>query len=248
MAVDPYYDEDGITIYHGEALAVLGGLAGDAATMLITDPPYSSGGQFRGDRMESTGRKYHEDQTRHDFTGDNRDQRAFAYWCALWLDQCRRVVVDGGIAAMFTDWRQLPTCTDALQSGGWVWRGILAWDKTEASRPVPGRFTNQCEYVAWGTNGPRSLGDRSTAAGVFRVGVPRGEDRQHQTQKPVEVLQALMALDDADVILDPFMGSGSTLVAAKNLGRRAIGIESVEAYCEIAAKRLAQGVLDLGVA
>ena len=242
----PYYEADGITIYHGEALEVLRSLPDASASMMLTDPPYSSGGQFRGDRMESTGRKYHEDQSRNDFTGDNRDQRAFGYWCALWLDQARRIVDPGGIGGVFADWRQLPTATDALQAGGWVWRGILAWDKTEAARPVPGRFTNQCEYFAWGTNGPRELSDRSTAAGVFRQGAPRGDDRLHQTQKPVELMQALLLLDDEGGVLDPFMGSGTTLRAAKNLGRPAIGIESVEAYCEIAAKRLAQGVLDFG--
>lgn len=247
--MNPYYEDDHVTIYHGEALSVLHSLDTDTVDMIATDPPYSSGGMMRGDRALDPSKKYHEDQTTHDFTGDSRDQRGFLMWCALWLDECRRIAKPGAIGGMFTDWRQLPTSTDALQVGGWVWRGILAWDKTEAARGVAGRFTNQCEYMAWGTNGPRDImGEQdATLNGVFRVGVPRGANRVHMTQKPVELLEAVLGIiAPGKVVLDPFMGSGTTLRAAKNTGRRAIGIELEEAYCEIAANRLSQEVLDFG--
>ena len=74
----------------------------------------------------------------------------------------------------------------------------------------------------------------------------RTESEMHPTVKPVSLLQTLIAVNVGEVILDPFMGSGTTLRAAKNLGRRAIGIEIEEKYCEIAARSLEQDMIDFG--
>lgn len=244
----PYYEADGITIYHGEALAVLADLPSESVGLILTDPPYSSGGMVRGDRMAKPSEKYHQDATRTvDFTGDNRDQHAYQYWLALWIAECRRLLVASEVLALFTDWRQLAATIDSIQAGGMIYRGVVTWDKTTRARGYPGRFAAQAEFVVWGTNGPR--GDQFSYAldGVFRYPVPVNADRVHMTQKPVELMHDLVKIaPDGGVVLDPFMGSGSTLVAARNLGHKCIGIEVDERYCEIAAKRLAQGVLDLG--
>ena len=154
----PYYSSNGITIYHANAFDVLPELSNIG--MVLTDPPYSSGGQFRGDRVRSTVEKYVQTgtlATRHEFSGDNRDSRSYLAWCSLWLCAAQAASNAGSVCAMFTDWRQLPITTDALQAGGWVWRGIAAWDKTEIVRPNSG-LAAQCEYVVWGTNGQNDLG------------------------------------------------------------------------------------------
>ena len=140
-------------VERGEALRLLMSLPDACVDAVITDMPYSSGGQFRGDRMGSTSAKYQQSGQaldRGDFAGDNRDQRSFLAWCTLWLFECLRVTKPGAPICLFTDWRQLPITTDAMQAGGWVWRGIVPWDKTEGARPCRGRFTAQCEYVVWG--------------------------------------------------------------------------------------------------
>lgn len=242
----PYYQSERVTLYHGDCLAILPNIEGVGG--LVTDPPYSSGGMVRGDRMASTRAKYQSSDVVTEFpsfTGDNRDQRGFAYWCVLWLAACRDAMHPGSMACVFTDWRQLPSTTDAFQSGGFVWRGIVPWDKVNA-RPVPGRFRAQAEYMVWGSNGPREMNTKADNVvygdGVLRVRTPPTADREHATQKPVELLESIIrvACNIGEAVLDPFTGSGTTGVACIKTGRKFIGIEIDEKYCEIAAKRIQQ--------
>jgi len=258
--VTPYYEDDYCTIYNGEALAVLAEIEPASCDVLLTDPPYSSGGMFRTDRAVEPASKYRGWSQNSDgssrkptaeygtFAGDNRDQRTWMRWVCAWSFAAMQAVRPGGHAFMFTDWRQLPATTDAAQYGGWTWRGVLVWDKG-VGRPMKGRFRNHLEYVVWSTHGPISDDVDTYPSALISVPTVGTNEREHVTQKPVELLQALLAVLPSGkplTVLDPFMGSGSTLVAAKYAGHRAIGIEVDERYCEIAAKRLAQGVLDFG--
>ena len=257
---EPYYSDEFVTLYHGEALSVLASLPDASADVLLTDPPYSSGGMFRSDRAADPADKYRGWSQNPDgssrkptasygtFGGDSRDQRSFMGWVAAWSWQALRVVVPGGHAFVFSDWRQVPAATDALQLGGWVWRGLNVWDKG-VGRPMRGRFRNHLEFVAWGTSGAPVASDAYPSA-LIPVPTVSSSDREHVTQKPTDLLAALLAVFPPGElrVLDPFMGSGSSLVAARSLGHRCVGVEVDERYCEIAAKRLAQGVLDFGSA
>jgi site-specific DNA-methyltransferase (adenine-specific) len=252
------YGDDRIRLYGGDGLAVLAALPDASVDALVTDPPYSSGGMVRSDRTGvSSDRKYLTSPRTHQaattdgtpggagaggvaFSGDNRDQRGYAYWCALWLGQAARVVRPGGLGMLFTDWRQLPTTTDALQAGGWVWRGIVPWVKPLGrARPQAGRFSAQCEYVVWGSVGPLPLrpGVDPALPGFYHSAAPR--EREHLTQKPLDLLQDLLALVPAGgTVLDPFMGSGTTGVAAVATGRRFVGAEQVPHYAAVAERRI----------
>jgi site-specific DNA-methyltransferase (adenine-specific) len=242
----PYYDEDGITIYHGDCFDILGDLSGIGA--VITDPPYSSGGAFRGDRAMQTSTKYVNANTfayRPEFAGDNRDQRSFLAWSTMWFNAARNACDPGAVVASFIDWRQLPTLSDAIQAGGWTWRGVAVWSK-KYGRPTHGRFSNACEYVCWGSYGPMEEWD-SYPPGIFEAAPPSGDAKDHIAQKPLSVMKWVCRIAQPGVtVLDPFMGSGTTLRAAKDLGHKAIGIEVDERYCEIAVERLGQGVLEFG--
>jgi len=237
---------DRFVIHQGDSLAILRTLPDASIDALVTDPPYSSGGMFRGDRTKSTGDKYvhalNGIEGRADFMGDNRDQRSFGYWCALWLSECRRVAKPGALCAIFTDWRQLPSMTDAVQAGGWLWRGIVPWNKTEGARPQKGWFRAQCEYLVVGANGvpamldPTGKTDAPALPGFFTCTV--GRDNEHQTQKPVDLMRWILAITPpGGTVLDPFAGSGTTGVAALLEGRRFIGCELSDHYAAIARRR-----------
>lgn len=244
----PYYADEQATLYGGDALAVLASLPSGSVDAVITDPPYSSGGMFRGARRQDVHTKYVNTDsisghTLEAFTGDSRDQRSYGYRVALWLGECLRIVKPGGVAALFTDWRQLPATSDALQAGGFVWRGVVPWHKP-SGRPVQGRWANSCEYVVWGTNGPRDLGalDGTALPGFFQANSPR--ERDHITQKPLSVMRSLVKIaPKGGTVLDPFMGAGTTGVAAVNEGRRFVGAELTAHFQQVARERIEAAIV-----
>lgn len=233
-------------LYNGDCLAAMAWLPPGAFDMVLTDPPYSSGGMFAGDRKRSTRDKYTDADYKgaarfENFSGDNMDQRSFTEFLRMVLSKARTLTKEGGICGVFTDWRQLPSVTDALQAAGWVWRGIVVWDKGN-SRPVPHRYRNDCEYVVWGTNGPREAKLEKGALaypGCYRVsGVPSSK-KHHQTEKPVELLESLLQIcPEGGTVFDPFMGSGSTGVACMRTGRNFAGIELSQVYFATAQERI----------
>jgi site-specific DNA-methyltransferase (adenine-specific) len=237
------------TLHHGDSLELLPTLP-ELFDALITDPPYSSGGMVRGDRTnQSTAAKYvqsgaHEAEHNADFMGDNRDARSWGYWMTLWLTAAQAKLKPGAYVMCFTDWRQLPMLTDALQAGGFVWRGVIPWDKTESSRaPHTGYFRHQCEYVVWGSNGPLPPSSHGGPwPGLVRERVDH-RAKLHMTGKPVSLMGKLVkCVPPGGLILDPFMGSASTGVAALQLGRRFVGIEKSAHYFDIARRRIEREV------
>lgn len=231
-------------VIEGEALTELRAMPDASVDAVVTDPPYSSGGMVRGDRMQSTSAKYvsstaaHRGGAANTFTGDNRDQRSFTLWCALWMMECARVTKPGGILASWIDWRNLPALTDAVQAAGYVWQGIVPWVKSNG-RPRKGGFRNQCEYVVWASAGPLAKRDEYLT-GYMSAPVIPGAKRHHVAEKPVDgVMDELVrAAPEGGVVLDPFAGSGSTGVAALRAGRGFVGFESNPDHAETARCRL----------
>jgi site-specific DNA-methyltransferase (adenine-specific) len=229
-------------LHTAEAFGALRTLAPSSVDAVITDPPYSSGGAFRGDRARPTTTKYvkHGAQPAGpEFGGDTRDQRGFLAWATLWLSECFRATHPGGVACVFTDWRQLPVMSDALQAAGWTWRGIVVWDKTEAVMPHAGRFRQQAEFVVWGSRGPLTADEhRPILPGVFRHS-SNWRHKRHIAGKPEGLMRDLVGIcPPGGLVLDPFAGSGTTGVACLAEGRRFLGYELDPCIAEDARCRL----------
>jgi len=215
VAMTPYYSKDGITIYHGDCREILPTLP--KVDLVLTDPPYGialKNGTWSGGDYE--------------IAGDES---------TCLRDEVLGLCVDTP-AAVFGTWK-VPRPEGTVQ--------CLIWDKTDGTGPGMGdlglQFGLSHEEIYLIGNWPKVAKRRGsvirTRDGIRALAVSLG----HPTPKPLSLVETLLGCTAARTILDPFMGSGTTLVAAKNLGRRAIGIEIEEKYCEIAVKRLAQGVL-----
>jgi len=228
-------------IHLGCALQWLTTLEDGVAGAVITDPPYASGGQSTQQKQVATFAKYSGAKTINyvDFAGDTRDQRSHLNWYLLWLEQCHRILKNNGVICVFSDWRQLPLTTDALQMSDFIWRGIAVWDKTEATRPQLGRFRCQAEYIVWASKGdmPRSR-KAPVIPGVLRQMV-KPQEKQHLTGKPLELMRKIVQIcEDGELIIDPFAGSGTTLVAGLLEGYKVLGCEKLAHYYQISLDRL----------
>lgn len=207
--MEPYYERDGIVIYHGDARRILPTL--EPADLLLTDPPYGidaaqmNFGTWRTSRMPKL----------------DWDKSPPPQWMLYMASvHSRHAIIWGG------NYFGLPPT-----------RNFLVWNKGAGFK---GRDFAECEqaWCSWDANA-RVCERDPLACGDYR-------DKVHPTQKPLSLMKWCIAQVPCEVetIIDPFMGSGTTLRAAKDLGKQAIGIEINEAYCEAAAKRLEQQVFN----
>ncbi|OZE90240.1 hypothetical protein CH296_28175 [Rhodococcus sp. 14-2496-1d] len=212
--MNPYYQDDLVTLYHGDCLQLEEWLIAD---VLVTDPPYGSDSttygygrrQNNGDGTQREGK-----QIANDWSTDARDS-VLARWGAR-------------PALVFASPR--------LPEPPGEWSDRLVWDKKRPGmNGGPWRYRHESIYV--------TAGFVRTSNESMSILTAWPDQKDHIHAKPLTLMTSLVGCAPEGVIADPFAGSGTTLVAAANLGRRAIGIEIEERYCELLAGRLAQGAL-----
>jgi site-specific DNA-methyltransferase (adenine-specific) len=241
--VTPYYADDHVTLYLGDCLEVMASLPDATVATVLADPPYSSGGRRENSRSlrKSMLRATEDDEWIH---GDAMSTQGFTWLMRQCGLRWRRLLVPGGHAMTFIDWRMAPSLAAALESADLRQHPTLVWDKITFGMGAV--FRNQHEFIVHMTSGNPEAPPRRDVGNVLRF--PAVRNGSHPTEKPVPLLGTLLSVVTASggTVLDPFAGAGSTLVAARELGYRAIGIDSDERWCERAALRLCQDVLIAG--
>lgn len=222
----PYYSDDLVTLYHGDCREITEWLSAD---VLVTDPPYGIGWS-KGRWANTHGVDGHEG-IQNDNDTSARDAALASWGCV------KPALVFGSLRSAYPDgWHRMlvfgkPTTGCGLfgQRVPWLanWEPIFVLGTWPDQTPRLSAVIQTRQASASGYSG------YATKAG-------------HPHAKPIDVVESLVDATPPGAIADPFAGSGSTLIAARNLGRKAIGIELEERYCEIAARRLQQGALDFG--
>lgn len=237
----PYYERAGVTIYHGDCLEVLPTLG--SVEHVITDPPYSEHMHAKqwiskaltagGDKRTATA---HAELGFDALTAEVRNGLLFwakanvARWTLAFSDL--EAIAAWQVDAIATGLDYVRTCV---------------WDKVDSAPQFTGdRPANSAEAIICLHASGKKRWNGGGRRNVFRhaVNAERGA-KPHPSTKPLPLMRELVSLftDAGETIVDPFMGSGTTLRAAKDLGRQVIGIERTERWCEVAAKRLSQDVL-----
>jgi site-specific DNA-methyltransferase (adenine-specific) len=223
---EPYYRDECVTLYHGDALELVTALP--SADVLILDPPFFMPAQHYAARSEWP-----------KAWGDTAILRR--WWAGVLERFCLRLRPTGS-AFVFCDDESYsvfyPECYTRFRD-----LSALVWNKNRIGMGTPWRHSY--EFILHGRQAAAKWRGSSAEPDVLTFAPVASAERDHPVSKPQALLSKLMRVvtDPGDLVVDPFMGSGSTLLAAKNLGRRAIGIEIEERYCETAAKRLRQEVL-----
>lgn len=225
-AKGPYYQDANVTIYHGNCFEILPSLAADSVHLLLTDPPY--GQDFQSNRRQHPLEKIAGDDGSLDLNA------ALALAC--------RVLARGRHAYVFgpADLEGTPLTAKAE----------LIWDKQViGSGALSDPFGKSHERISFAVYEPSQanrekgygrLATRMRKGSVIHCQRLQSSQVKHPNQKPVPLIRELIESSSSmgETVLDPFVGSGSTLEAAVLEGRKAIGIELDERYCEQAAKRL----------
>lgn len=260
----PYYSDDFATIYHGDCREVLNvlddeaGPSGATFDLVVTSPPYNlgvtSGGGFADTRKYPDMKmgKWGGGALAHGYDGhdDAMPMQAYEEWQQEILSVLYAHLSQTG--AIF--YNHKPRVQDGVLwtplrlNPGLPLRQIVIWKRAGGVNFAPTHYLPTHEWIMVLAR----QGFRLTSKGASGVGdvweIPQESNTAHPCPFPVGLPARAIETTGPSLVLDPFMGSGSTLVAAKAAGVRGVGIEKSERYCEIAAKRLAQEVLDFGAA
>ena len=226
--IKPYYQEKNSTIYCGDCLEIMPEL--EPVDLVVTDPPYNS--SYGADIQ----RKWRPSALKHDFGNWDHYFNPEKY-----ITLCLSHKLKGFIS--FVSDSTFGATYDLLSSK-FQYCKYIVWEKTNPAPSIRKTTWRQAtELIIHAHNlGEINFISQKEMRNSFKTNTCHAESVDHPTQKPLKVINKLLSIAKGDTILDPFMGSGTTLVAAKELNRKAIGIEIEEKYCEIAVNRIEKAI------
>jgi site-specific DNA-methyltransferase (adenine-specific) len=236
----PYYQDDYATLYCADCRDIIDRIADDSVQILITDPPYSSGARQDAQR-QGRGSMLRGIEDEDWFSHDAMTTWGFNWFIRSVFTFARPKMTEGAHAYVFIDWRQTPNLYGMLEACGFRVNQCLVWAKENPG--MGSHWRSQHENIVFASKGTAAPMLTRSLGSVLRSPSVPPLKKFHPTQKPAGLIQTILDAIPGDLVLDPFCGSGSTLVAAKTCRRKAIGVEIEERYCEMAATRLAQEVL-----
>ncbi|PIU51997.1 hypothetical protein COS91_01545 [Candidatus Desantisbacteria bacterium CG07_land_8_20_14_0_80_39_15] len=237
--MNPYYSKNGITIYNEDCLEAMKRMSDKSIDLVLADPPYNVG---------------------QNFANDNLGKKEYLCFMQNWIAEAYRLLKDGGAFYMFHYFIGMWDIKPILDNFEWEFINLIIWaypNLMPSNKRKNYRWPLSYQPIFYyGKNYKRDLVGK-----LYGLKVDERKDvwlktatqsnfkkefKYHSSCKPIAVIEKIIkTTEESDIILDPFLGSGTTLVACKKFGRQAIGIEISKEYCDISIKRLTQEYLKL---
>lgn len=256
--IKPYYEEPNITIYCGDCLEVMKEIPDESIDLVLTDPPYNLSNkvlrEFEVDRSKFRSKIMRRNKPLNFHFGewDEREREDFLDFTEQWLKLLCKKLKEGGTIISFFNKEDISFLGWIAFNLGIRTRTIFTWCKTN---PVPSfrkvNYLSSTEFIWMGSKGAWTTfnfgSQRDMKNYLITPNASSYGETEHTTEKPLSLITRFIKIHskENDLILDSFLGSGTTLVACKELNRRGIGIEINPKYCDMAVRRLKNMTLNL---
>lgn len=250
------------TIYQGDCIKILGEkIDGGSVDLIFADPPYN----LSGNRLKWEGNKTGGDWYMVNEEWDKMTPSEYMQFTRRWIGACYKVMKGNGSIYISCTYHNLPIVMNVLKQNSFKINNVIVWQKTNAMPNMTKRvFTYTTEFIVWAVKGKNWVfnyevlkemnpekqrdGSPKQMRDVWQLPLVQGKERLHKkdgralhpTQKPEELLKRIISASSnkGGLVLDPFLGSGTTALVAKRLGRNWIGIEKNKKYITAAKKRI----------
>ena len=240
--------------HEGDCIKVMNNFPKGKVHLIITDPPYNASNGGVNLPNNKTGGAYYKVNEKW----DKFSYKDYTNFTKKWIDEADKLLVPNGSFMVCSSLHNIGEVIVAFKNKGYKFINLITWKKTNAMPNITKRMlTHSTEFIVWFTKGRqwtfnyekmkkyndgkqlRDVWDFPSCQGLERIKGKNGR-AAHPTQKPLNLFKRLieMATNERDVVLDPFMGSGTTAIASMQLNRNWIGIENNKEYLDLANKRI----------